>query len=554
MELFLNGLLRLNLREGRAALLRWVAHFARFQVALSAAMASKGSEKEIDYVSKEANLTSQIESERQAAKRWWGEYGMCYLENAKPEDFTYDNRVQALKNKLAEPNGGSRNFLTALAGYTVVLAAALSASTVVATRTGVTCDTLGNVLDMATQACICQPCHLCEFKWFQGSCAFIKRDGLDLSDGSDLDMDQPLLEPTDWFLTEKEITDARGGKTRSDLAVYSSGNAVTTYTASKDFFDAAFKDLSATKEGDRVMLAAWSTDLIPLQPDVDSGNRSQFQDVVAGLVERGTSFNALVWSNVLEGQQNVDVRDGINDLPKSTVNDASALFVFDDRLPTVLSSHHQKTLILSSASASGADDHPVAYVGGIDITSDRWDTKFHNASAVRDAADITRDYQGWIDGHLRIHGPAAKDVAANFLARWNSDFVPSTGKVDDLLDFENPDYDDLELLDHASSNTTSSLGSQNVQIVRTFSCKFEHYEEFAPKGENTLFQARIKALKNAKNYIYIEDQYFVLVPELLEAILEVMPTIQRLIVVVQPPDSTTKIGGYEKYSFDMIAP
>ncbi|KUF81914.1 hypothetical protein AM587_10002216 [Phytophthora nicotianae] len=67
-------------------------------------MASKGNEKEIDYVSKQANLTAQIESERQAAKKWWDEYGMCYLENARPEDFTYDNRVLALKKKLDDPN------------------------------------------------------------------------------------------------------------------------------------------------------------------------------------------------------------------------------------------------------------------------------------------------------------------------------------------------------------------------------------------------------------------------------------------------------------------
>lgn len=65
-------------------------------------MATKQETKEVDYVSKQANLTSQIESERQAAKKWWDEYGMCYLDNAKPEDFTYDNRVQVLKTKLAQ--------------------------------------------------------------------------------------------------------------------------------------------------------------------------------------------------------------------------------------------------------------------------------------------------------------------------------------------------------------------------------------------------------------------------------------------------------------------
>lgn len=66
-------------------------------------MAAKAPSKEIDYVSKEANLTSQIESEQQAAKKWWDEYGLCYLDNAKVEDFTYDNRIQALKDKLNSP-------------------------------------------------------------------------------------------------------------------------------------------------------------------------------------------------------------------------------------------------------------------------------------------------------------------------------------------------------------------------------------------------------------------------------------------------------------------
>ncbi|OWZ16736.1 PhosphoLipase D, partial [Phytophthora megakarya] len=162
-------------------------------------------------------------------------------------------------------------------------------------------------------------------------------------------------------------------------------------------------------------------------------------------------------------------------------------------------------------------------------------------------------YKGWLDGHVRIHGPAAKDVAANFLGRWNSDYKPAQGLDDDLLDFKNPVYSDLAPLNYASSNTSSKLGKQNVQIVRTFSCQYKHYE-FAPSGEDSLFQARIKALKNAKNYIYIEDQYFVLVPELLDALLEVMPTIQRLIVVVQRPVGESKASGYEKYLYDMVAP
>lgn len=68
---------------------------------------SKKETKEVDYVSKQANQTAQIESERQAAKKWWDEYGMCYIDNAKPEDFTYDSRIHVLKAKLAEDKCGS---------------------------------------------------------------------------------------------------------------------------------------------------------------------------------------------------------------------------------------------------------------------------------------------------------------------------------------------------------------------------------------------------------------------------------------------------------------
>ncbi|KAG7376935.1 hypothetical protein PHYPSEUDO_012397 [Phytophthora pseudosyringae] len=99
------------------------------------------------------------------------------------------------------------------------------------------------------------------------------------------------------------------------------------------------------------------------------------------------------------------------------------------------------------------------------------DTINHNSSAIRDAAGITYERKGWIDAHVRIYGPAAKDVASNFLARWNSDYLPCQGLDDDLFDYENPPYKKLPPLDYASSNTTAKLGKQSVQLVRTFSCK-----------------------------------------------------------------------------------
>ncbi|GMF20838.1 unnamed protein product [Phytophthora lilii] len=377
-----------------------------------------------------------------------------------------------------------------------------------------------------------------------------------LSDGSDIRPQQPLLSARDWFLTEQEITDSRGGVPRKDLSVYTTGNKVTSYTASNQFYDAVYDDLSKTKEGDQVMLASWLTALVPLKPDVDpTGAKTGFKEVFAGVVERGGNVSILNWASIAGGYIpfNIKARNAINSIPPSSINGARATFIFDDRV-NLIASHHQKTLVIASSTSLDNDDQPVAYVGGLDLANDRWDTMYHNNTAIRDAGKITYKNKGWVDGHIRIHGPAAKDVANNFLARWNSAYLPCQSLGDELLDFENPPYDNLPPLGYASSNTASTLGTQSIQITRTFSCEYKHYKEFAPKGETSLFQARLKAIKNAKNFIYIEDQYFVLVPELLDALMEVMPRIQRLIVVTKEQTNAFTNAGYIKYLYDNVEP
>ncbi|EEY53354.1 uncharacterized protein PITG_07004 [Phytophthora infestans T30-4] len=129
-----------------------------------------------------------------------------------------------------------------------------------------------------------------------------------------------------------------------------------------------------------------------------TGKETGFKEVFAGIVERGGSVSILAWANIGVGYTSyiLKARDAINSITPSPINGAKAVFIFDDRLPKALSSHHQKNMTT----------------------------------------------------------PAA------------------------------------------------TLGKQSVQIVRTFSCLYDHYEEFAPRGETSLFQAHIKAIQNAKNFIY----------------------------------------------------
>jgi phosphatidylserine/phosphatidylglycerophosphate/cardiolipin synthase-like enzyme len=158
-------------------------------------------------------------------------------------------------------------------------------------------------------------------------------------------------------------------------------------------------------------------------------------------------------------------------------------------------------------------------------------------------------FNGWLDAHLRIKGPAALDVGNNFVARWNSKTKPTQDKLDSLIRYKNPAYAPVPALtgNGAPPLQISTSGSNSVQITRTFSCKYKGYSEFAPKGERSLFLARLKAIRQAKHFIYIEDQYFIEVPELLQALLEVLPRLQRVI-------KENMLTGYPKYLFDMIAP
>jgi phospholipase D1/2 len=159
-----------------------------------------------------------------------------------------------------------------------------------------------------------------------------------------------------------------------------------------------------------------------------------------------------------------------------------------------------------------------------------------------------------MDCHLRVDGPAASDVGQNFLQRWNMDREPFEDLLDPLLPFKNPVYSKL-----ADLNTTDEPlvenkdGKHAVQVVRTYSCKYD-YEAIAPRGELSMFHSRLKAIKMARNYVYIEDQYFLHVPQLMDALLQVLPRLQRVVIVTQPASWATQATGFDKYHWQMLQP
>jgi phosphatidylserine/phosphatidylglycerophosphate/cardiolipin synthase-like enzyme len=140
--------------------------------------------------------------------------------------------------------------------------------------------------------------------------------------------------------------------------------------------------------------------------------------------------------------------------------------------------HHEKLLVV---------DDEVAFVGGLDLTAlqgDRLDGNRHSPE---------RDL-GWHDVATRLRGPVVADVAHHFGQRWTE----ITGEP---------------LAEPAAG---PDAGSTTVQLVRTVP---EKTYEFAPRGEFSVLDAYLRALRSARSLIYLENQ-FLWSPEIVDVLLD----------------------------------
>ncbi len=163
-----------------------------------------------------------------------------------------------------------------------------------------------------------------------------------------------------------------------------------------------------------------------------------------------------------------------------------------DYLRHLAESLHQKITIVDGA---------VAFVGGIDPLIekpddyDRWDTSAHQfASPLR---EITPDKppHPWHDAHARIEGPAAADVELNFRQRWN-----------DVIERKNLDKKLLLAEEAPPPPVQPEQRTGLVQIARTI--PKQTYKFAPPEGIQSIAELYAKALDNAQQFIYLENQYF----------------------------------------------
>jgi phosphatidylserine/phosphatidylglycerophosphate/cardiolipin synthase-like enzyme len=169
-------------------------------------------------------------------------------------------------------------------------------------------------------------------------------------------------------------------------------------------------------------------------------------------------------------------------LEDNTVAPPSAGFPFDFVLRNIrkFGLHHTKLAVVRWTDADGR--HDIGYCGGIDIWPDRLDDERH----------LTTTEVPFHDVHARLEGPAVRDLAVTFRQYHNHEVA--TDQVPEL----------------PAASTFGTDGTVAVQVARTYFAAAPgsgRAYPFAPQGDRALADTMLAAINNAREFIYIEDQY-----------------------------------------------
>ena len=219
-------------------------------------------------------------------------------------------------------------------------------------------------------------------------------------------------------------------------------------------------------------------------------------------------------------------------------------FAFVDDLTRSQGSHHQKVSFIRNRYGN------FAFVGGIDLVPSRWDTNVHRPNEQRKTKILEENpsIAGWHDVSSLVEGPIVRDVAINFFQRWNAfidnipdelvDYpveldgitpIPALPNIPEegVPDWPGPDSDlafdapttPHVTLDRGGEGRRLRRATQVCSIVRTIPPFISAYNTFVkadpipdngePLGELGCQASYLQALQNARQYVYLEDQYFV---------------------------------------------
>jgi phosphatidylserine/phosphatidylglycerophosphate/cardiolipin synthase-like enzyme len=342
--------------------------------------------------------------------------------------------------------------------------------------------------------------------------------------------------PDDWFLTPRERGNpatAIDAATPNGLA-FTEGNSVVPLIDGSSYFPRLAKELSTAREGDAIWILDWRGDA----DEWLDASGATIGSLLVEAIRRGADVRGLLWRSHPDQEK---FSEQENARLASVVNEAGGEILLDERVRP-FGSHHQKLVIVHRPDPS----HSVAFVGGIDLGHGRSDGGEHHGD--QQPIEIDERYgetPAWHDAQLEVRGPAVADLATTFRERWE-DPTP--------LDHRNPVRGTIRgiLREPSRPNalppvTRPSSAAGNgaaIQVLRTYPRTRPRYP-FAPEGERSIARAYIKALRRARSFVYIEDQYLwsTEVAGALATALRHEPQLRMIAVVPRFPDRDGLLTG-----------
>jgi phosphatidylserine/phosphatidylglycerophosphate/cardiolipin synthase-like enzyme len=296
------------------------------------------------------------------------------------------------------------------------------------------------------------------------------------------------------------------------------GNMVTTLVRGIETFKDMYNTLlTATGEGHYIYWLAWWMDL-----DLELIPGKTVLSLLTNAGKRGVQIRVMLWDQA--GRKNSNEVDWINKIPN-----AKAIL---DNETLNFGSHHQKILVVNGVKGL------IAYCGGIDPNCDRLPPGVMKKPC-KSASSGSGSTTPLHDVHGRIEGPVAYDLLTVFRQRWLNH--PKSVSIEKTS----------PLLGHTQS-IPKSRGNVSVQIGRTFGSKFK----FAPHGEKTIQIQVLRAIAQARKFIYIEDQYLVNL-EIRDALEKALASgsIQFVVIVIPHSSITTPCpSAWQSHRKDFIDP
>jgi phosphatidylserine/phosphatidylglycerophosphate/cardiolipin synthase-like enzyme len=309
---------------------------------------------------------------------------------------------------------------------------------------------------------------------------------------------QPASAIADWFLTGQEIEPYR-------TPAYTTRNQAVPLREGDQYFEGLLKELENTEPGMRVLMAGWR--FTPGQRLTPLTSRQTITDMLQIAAKRGGNVRVLAYGSKFATSAVPIQIPGLpskdNAVFAKTLRASGIEAVLDSRLAPDFGSQHQKAVVVARPNADGS----VAYVGGIDFCVDRYDKPRHVFLPERQIEPpvlipIPRvglvipkkvNTDGWHDVQMEVRGPAVAHIWQALAERWN-DPAPVAGPAGRPIDpSETP-------------RPAATVGTMAVQVLRTVPCNGVF--RLRPGGERTVLAAYRKAIRRAKHFIYIEDQYF----------------------------------------------